>query len=1022
MVFVNSPTSFASAREVVESWSSGRRDLAAAADLASKIDCDDLTRFLSLFPSDDAMLDRVALLQEVARHRGEALSPHRVALLEAMSAVSAATARERVAAILPDCEPRSFERRLALAFSARLTRRVGRHQPARRHEHELVREATRSDDTFFRCLARIMRAEGLLRSGEPVETQGLIDRARTLLESSPGRDVLEPIVRFLEVALHARTEGAGDIWELIDLRHDIRLLAHYRLMAASSAAHILAERGQLASSLALRLEVMQTGHGMRTPAEAGVLLLEDLLGIGEKSMADRLMEELMESLTPREGARVLALKSVALADSSHQKEAGDALLEAIRLVENEEADGALKALLAFARARCHEAAGDQDAAYAIVSEFMRNAHRNDDLGRDGVRISALRMRLARRLKRPQFELSAAVRDCIQLAARARDTVRLRDAYFMVALVYSASPDTCEDAIVACREAERITASNLQVIDSDREILARIMPEDPVQATVLSSFVARMNDQTRQGLQDLFDLTETLVEQATRTRGLAAALESSQRRMTRVLETFPVVIWASEGIMQDFALKHIEGAVEELFGHSPQDLLDAPTSWLDEVDALDRELVLGALGHAQSRLTGHSVEFRIDRANAPSVWAEMRIMPVLGEHQRDGKLYGILTDVTRRRQLEEELRRSQKMTTVGQLAGAVSHELNNVFGSILGAVTLLSSSLPADHSSHDVLSIIEQASLRGTETSSRLRALSQSDETELALVDMVELTRETADMARNLVGSSISVDFVTTTEVAMIRGTPSSLTQALIDIIDNADEASAPGDTITLNVRQFGKKVEIAVTDTGVGMDRETAAKAVDPFFTKSPGRNRGLGLTMVYRTVMDIGGDFEIDSAPERGTQVRMRFPMEEAPTSVPAPVEQLPSTLPILSGRLLLLDDDPQLLAVSERIMNRAGFEVVTGRNGQEGLDLYFGEIESWAIIVTDFRMPRCDGLSVVRRIREKGENTPILVMTGYSDDEPREFLARHSRVGLIKKPFTARAFIAATQALLDPPDESHA
>jgi len=387
---------------------------------------------------------------------------------------------------------------------------------------------------------------------------------------------------------------------------------------------------------------------------------------------------------------------------------------------------------------------------------------------------------------------------------------------------------------------------------------------------------------------------------------------------------------------------------------------------------------------------------------------------------EGKIIGVIgmvADITARRQAEErqwaaeaKLHHSQKMESLGVLAGGVAHDMNNVLAAILAMASARLEKRPSGDADHTAFEVISKAAIRGREVvQSLLRFARQSPiqnhevdlDLNLILKEEVRLLERTT-----LAKVRLEIDFAE--DLEPIQGDASALAHAFMNLCVNAVDAMPEHGSLTLRTRNGEPGwIEAQVLDTGTGMPPEVLRKALDPFFTtKGVGKGTGLGLSMVYSTVKAHGGRLEISSEPGQGTCVTVRLPVSLADSmsktlmQEPLPLERR-ATKPGL--RVLLVDDDELVLSSMEGILETLGHTHQVARSGEGGLALLHAGFKP-EVIILDLNMPGMGGAGMLEGLRALCPEVPVLLSSGQVDQVVHDLAKAHPRVSLLSKPFTMK------------------
>ncbi len=345
-----------------------------------------------------------------------------------------------------------------------------------------------------------------------------------------------------------------------------------------------------------------------------------------------------------------------------------------------------------------------------------------------------------------------------------------------------------------------------------------------------------------------------------------------------------------------------------------------------------------------------------------------------------------------RQTQERLVRQERLSALGQMARGIAHDFNNALQPIvLGADMLADDLITREPDAvRQLAAEIRQAAASAVETVRRLvgfyRAQSVSGETRVAVNELLravaEVTRPVWKDEAQAGGKTIQMNLRLGPEI-FLDGYAEDLRDALVNLVLNARDAIPVKGAITLSGRQDGCECVIEVRDDGVGMTDEVRARCLEPFYTTKKIHGSGLGLSIVYGVMQRHGGRLEIATAPDRGTTVTLRLP---AASPLPA-AEPSAASEPVAAGvsppaaprRLLIADDEPQVLAFLRLALERAGHQVWTAPNGRAALDLFMRAPPD--LVITDQAMPEMSGEQLARAIKTVAPATPVIMLTGYAD-----------------------------------------
>lgn len=386
------------------------------------------------------------------------------------------------------------------------------------------------------------------------------------------------------------------------------------------------------------------------------------------------------------------------------------------------------------------------------------------------------------------------------------------------------------------------------------------------------------------------------------------------------------------------------------------------------------------------------------------------------------------DVTRARQLEEQLLQSQKMDSLGTLAGGIAHDFNNLLSGILGYTSLILSSDLEDDRLRNRVETIDRSAQRAAELTQRLLAFSRSGAATDGPVEVNRIAQEVVDIISRTIDRSITVGADLAEGLPVIRGEAGQIHQALLNLCINARDAMPEGGEITVSSgpadikpgdkaskqAPAGEYVVLEVADTGAGIPTGVQTSMFDPFFTTKPeGQGTGLGLSVVYGVARRHQGAIVVDSAPGRGTRFRLYLPARVY--DGPGPDEDRPGdqTRP-REGVVLVADDEPVVLEVVNEVLTERGLKVLTAHDGREALDIMTGQGEDIDLVILDLIMPHLNGPDTFRTMRRKHPLLPIIISSGFSSDDRIEDMVSDEHTVFLPKPYRASRLVEVVDSLL--------
>ncbi len=394
----------------------------------------------------------------------------------------------------------------------------------------------------------------------------------------------------------------------------------------------------------------------------------------------------------------------------------------------------------------------------------------------------------------------------------------------------------------------------------------------------------------------------------------------------------------------------------------------------------------------------------------------------------------------RRRLEAKIQNAQKLESLGVLAGGIAHDFNNLLVGILGNADLALVKETPSSPQRKYLESIIIAAQRAANLSNQMLAFSGRGKFVTEAVDLAELVRDVVHLLEMPLSKQARIRFELPEEALTVEADPTQIRQLMMNLITNAaDAVGDSGGLITisggtslcdstylsesylLEDLPAGSYAHIDVTDSGEGMSPETLKKVFDPFFsTKFAGR--GLGLAAVLGIVRGHRGTIRVDSEPGRGTTFRVLLPAIEQRRAVEARPEPEPASL--RGGEtILVVDDEEAVRTVAQRVLEDAGFNVMTAADGDESVDIFRRHLDLIALVLLDMTMPRLSGHETLTKLRRIQEDVTVVLSSGYSEEVARDHFADQPISEFLQKPYTPNKLLAKVQAVLgDPPPESNA
>jgi two-component system cell cycle sensor histidine kinase/response regulator CckA len=480
------------------------------------------------------------------------------------------------------------------------------------------------------------------------------------------------------------------------------------------------------------------------------------------------------------------------------------------------------------------------------------------------------------------------------------------------------------------------------------------------------------------------------------------------------------------------------AYMKMVGYSRDELLRGAVRWADLTPPEFRHLADEA--EAQLRATGIATPWETETFRKDGSRISMLVGVAMLEYPR---CIAFTADITERkraeagraraeealRQSEEQLRQAQKMEAVGRLAGGVAHDFNNVLSVIMSYGELIVGDLkPADPLRADIEEIRKAAS-RAAGLTRQLLLFSRQQVVEPKVMDLNEVLASMDKMLQRILGEDVELVSVPAKAAGRVKVDPSHVEQVILNLVVNARDAMPTGGKLTIETANVildeeytrshlqvkaGPHVMMAVSDTGLGMDRETQTRIFEPFFTtKEKGKGTGLGLSTVFGIVQQSGGHIWVYSEPGKGTTFKIYLPRVDAELDVLTPAVA-PTTLRG-TETVLLAEDEEQVRSIVLNVLLRQGYHVIPAQNGGEALLLSERHSGTIDLLLTDVVMPTMSGPELAKRLAATRPDMKVLCMSGYTDDSIVRHGVLESGVAFIQKPITPTLLMTKVREVLD-------
>lgn len=474
--------------------------------------------------------------------------------------------------------------------------------------------------------------------------------------------------------------------------------------------------------------------------------------------------------------------------------------------------------------------------------------------------------------------------------------------------------------------------------------------------------------------------------------------------------------------------YVSPQVEAILGYTPEEWLGIARRWAQLIHPDDLPTVAAAEEASKSG-TPFQAEFRIKRKDGREVWLNDTAVVVQGSNSHP-VMEGIIVDITERKQLETQLQQSRKMEAVGRLAGGIAHDFNNLLTIITGYTELALSRPTVPPEIRSDIERIENAAGRAAGLVRQLLAFSRRQVMQPKTIDLNAIVLNLDKLLRRLMDDNVEMVTQVPENVGKVKADPAQIEQVIMNLVVNARDAMPNGGRLVVETSNAdldasyaenhvsmkpGRYVMLAVSDTGVGMDRRTIAHIFEPFYTtKESGRGTGLGLSTVYGIVKQSGGHIWVYSEPGKGSTFKVYLPRVDGPIEEPGGAQ--PRALSQRGAEtILLVEDEEEVRDLIHTVLAEHGYDVIPARDPQHAEQLavsYAGEIH---LLLTDVVMPGTSGRELASRISPHRPGIRVLFMSGYTENVITSGGVLEKGLAFLQKPFSPAVLVEKVREVLN-------
>ena len=543
--------------------------------------------------------------------------------------------------------------------------------------------------------------------------------------------------------------------------------------------------------------------------------------------------------------------------------------------------------------------------------------------------------------------------------------------------------------------------------------------------------------TKEGIQKISELKI----RAVLSDGEPVEVEGIARDITHRKELEAELIRAKE-----YTDRLVETANAIIIGVDLQDRVTLFNSLAEKVTGYSKEEVLGqnyiSLFSPASLREQMEQDFRNFHQNIPITDLKGRLLTKEGNElilswnvtsieDSEGNHTGYISigkDISDQQKLETQLQQAQKMEALGTLAGGVAHEFNNILGGILGYASYIKTKLPKKHPCYPDVEMIEQSAERAAELTGRLLTLARKEIAKFRSLNLNETIQSVISLLSRTIDKNIAIESTLHPLTKAVRGDEGQLQQAILNLCLNARDAMPSGGTLTIRSQEVnidqetakayhgtkpGQYLRISISDTGIGMDRQTRKRIFEPFFTtKTSGKHTGLGLSMVYGIIHNHEGFINVYSEVGKGTTFNLYLPIIK---KAPKKKEVIKEKLPTGTETILVVDDEELILNLAEKLLAAGGYKVKLAGNGEAAIKQYEAEWREIDLVILDMIMPGMGGSRTFEQLKQINPDVRVVLSSGYSKEGDARSVLENGGRDFLQKPFNMEKLLHVVRKILD-------
>jgi len=514
-----------------------------------------------------------------------------------------------------------------------------------------------------------------------------------------------------------------------------------------------------------------------------------------------------------------------------------------------------------------------------------------------------------------------------------------------------------------------------------------------------------------------------------TERLAEQLRAKEERFRQVINSISDHIYVTEIASDGTHINlYISPHAETLTGYSLSMVEADWNFWPSLIIYPDDRMIATAQAERLAQGIDSEVEYRIMRADGQVIWVRDS-----GRVTHEGEavvVYGVVSDITVRKQAEEKRRHAQKMEAIGQLAGGVAHDFNNLLTVISGQCELLLKDAfhPNDPRRYEI-NEIKIASERAIMLTQQLLTFSRQRPVHFQVLNLNDVIDQIKNMLGRLIGENIDLVDHLAPDLPSIKADAGQIEQVLLNLAINARDAMPKGGSLTIVTTAIkldpakaksmeligGRYVRLTVTDTGAGINPAVQARIFEPFFTtKAMGEGTGLGLSTVYGIIRQLGGQVQVFSQADQGATFEIYLPVTTEPIRPSTFAEPHPLDLNGYES-ILLVEDEANVRAITAKFLRKRGYNVQEAATVEEAMAVCCHSAVAIDLLITDVIMPDMNGYELAKQLRQCHPTLKVLYISGYPDDVLDEYNIKTEGLALLEKPFSADTLARKVREIFD-------